>query len=455
MKDLSRAVIEYIEENYESYVDLLGELVSIPTVSAVMDKEMWEGANFVASLLRERGFNVDVKAYGGHPVVLGEVGEGDRTILIYNHYDVQPPEPLDLWVGSPFELRIEGGKLYGRGVADNKGNIIARIAALDAVLPYIDELGLKVKFLIEGEEEIGSPNLYKCLEANKDALKADGGIWETGYIGRDEKLGIPLGFKGMLYVEFIVKGPNRDVHSGRAPLIPNPIWRLIKLLSLLKKEDGTILVPGIYDDIDKDFLDMASEFLKDIDTDWLDKMRLDLGIKEFVGGVDGVEALKVLWTSPSLNISGIYGGYSGEGSKTVIPSIAGAKVDIRPVPGQDPKKILDNLKKYLEENGFGDVELRLHGMYPSGYTKPDEDIIKATVKAAERVYGHTPHLSPISAGSGPIYWFTNYLGIPMTGAGVGYYGSNTHSPNENIRVNDFVMSMKHVANLFIEFARNT
>ena len=444
-------LFEFVDSHYMDYVDILGDLISVPTVSAV-GEHMSEGAELVASLLKERGVKVGVESFGGHPVVFGEVGSGDKTVLIYNHYDVQPPEPLDLWESPPFEMTRKNGFLFGRGVADNKGNIAARIGALDALLPYLDELGLKVKFVVEGEEEIGSPNFLKAIEEKRDFLTAQGGIWETGYVGRTGRLGITLGFKGMLYLELTVKGANRDSHSGSAPLIPNPVWKLVRLLSLLKREDGYVPIPGFYEDIDKEFLEMADELIQKLDPSQLEKMKEDLGIKEFVGGLKGYDAYKALLTSPSLNVCGIYSGYIGKGSKTVIPSYAMAKIDIRPVPGQDPGKLLEKTKKYLVENGFDDVDIEVHSMYPSGYSKPDEAIVKASISAAVDVYGSDPQVTPLSGGSGPIYMFTNLLGIPMTGAGVGYYGSKSHAPNENIRVEDFVKSMKHVALTLVRFS---
>ncbi|MEM4985296.1 MAG: M20/M25/M40 family metallo-hydrolase, partial [Sulfolobales archaeon] len=176
-------------------------------------------------------------------------------------------------------------------------------------------------------------------------------------------------------------------------------------------------------------------------------------LKEFVRGLTGEEALRELYTKPSLNASGVYAGYTGRGSKTIVPSLAGVKIDIRPVPGQTPEKILENLKRYLSETGFSDAEVVVHSMYPSGYTKPGEPIVRASVEAAREVYGRDPELAPLSGGSGPIYIFTDIARIPMTGAGVGYYGSRVHAPNENIRVRDFVLGMKHVALTLLNFSR--
>lgn len=444
--------LKFADENYRRYVDMLRELVLYKSVAAWRSDELGACANYIADLLRERGFRVSLKSAGGSPAVLAEIGSGSRAILIYNHYDVQPPDPLELWESDPFKLVIRDELVFGRGVADNKGNIAARIGALDSLLDHLEELDLKVKFLIEGEEEVGSPTLLDIVKDNLEWVKADGGIWETGYVRRDGSLGISLGFKGMLYVEIVLRGPLRDVHSGTAPIVPNPVWRMAKLLTSLKTEDGFVKVPSFYEDVDAEFLRDADVLIKTMSYNELDEMKNELGLREFVRGLSGEEALRELHTKPSLNVSGLYAGYTGRGSKTIVPSLAGVKIDIRPVPGQRPEKILENLKKYLSDNGFSDAEVVVHSMYPSGYTKPGEPVVRASVEAAREVYGRGPELTPLSGGSGPIYIFTNMAHTPMTGAGVGYYGSKVHAPNENIRVRDFVLSMKHVALTLINFS---
>lgn len=450
---IEQHVLRVLEENLRRHIRVLSDLVSIDTVSAERSSnEMMRGAELVASLIREIGGKAEIRSYGGHPLVFGEIGSGDTVVLVYNHYDVQPVDPLDKWDSDPFTLVERDGKLYGRGVADNKGNIAARLAAIEALAPYLDSLGVKIKFIIEGEEEIGSPTLPKAVEDRMEWLRAHGGFWETGYVGRDGRLKIPLGFKGMVYVEVILRGANRDVHSGSAPLVPNPVWRLAKLLTAIKDEDGRILVDWLYEGM-IEWEPEAIELLKEVDLSELEEMKRELGIERFNMGLEGLEALKQLHLMPSINVSGLYAGYTGPGSKTIVPSIAGVKIDIRPVPGQDPVKLLESFKKFLQDLGLGDAEIRVHGaLYPAGRTRPTETIVQASVRAAEKVYGRRPVLLPLSAGSGPYYYLANAVGVPLTGAGVGYYESRAHAPNENIRVEDFLRSMKHVALTIIEFA---
>jgi acetylornithine deacetylase/succinyl-diaminopimelate desuccinylase-like protein len=454
VEGLKKAVLGYVDVLASKHIKhSLEALVDIPTVSAWGEHHvMLDGANTVASLLRELGFKTEVASSGGYPAVLAEIGSGgNATILIYNHYDVQPPDPLEQWESDPFKLVERGGKLYGRGVADNKGNIAARIAALETLIPYLEEIGLRVKYVIEGEEEIGSPTLERLVLDRIDWFKAGGGIWETAYIRRDGRLSISLGFKGMVYLEVKIRGASRDVHSGYSPLIPNPAWSIARLLTRLKDESGRVLIPNFYNDVDPEFLSFGEELLNQMDVSELEALREELGIKEFIGGLSGLEALKALHLGPSLNISGLYSGYTGKGSKTIVPSEAAVKLDIRLVPGQDPKKILEATVKYIEALGFKDAEIYVESMYKAGYTKPGEAIVEASIDAAEQAYGLKPHVTPMAAGSGPVYIFTDIARIPMTGAGVGYYGSRVHAPNENIRVEDFIKGVKHVVLTFIEF----
>lgn len=451
-EDLEVNVLNTVEQSYRKYIRLLADFVAIDTTSAIRSSsEMMEGARFVSSILSEIGFRTEVKSYGGHPIVVGEIGEGPISILMYNHYDVQPADPLELWDSPPFELVEKNGKLFGRGVSDNKGNIIARLAAIDTLKPYLDKLGVKVKWVIEGEEEIGSPTFPRVVEDLRTWLKADGGFWESASINRKGRLQIPLGFKGMLYIEIVVKGTCRDVHSGYSPIIPNPIWCLTYLLSSIKSCDGKVLIDWLYEDID--IYPEAVELLKEVDLEELNELKTMLCIDKFNKGLEGFEALKTLYLSPSVNISGIYGGYIGKGSKTVIPSTAGAKIDIRLVPNQNPSKILEKFKQHVKSLGIENFEVILHGMYPAGYTKPNENIVIASVKAAEKVYKTKPQLIPLSSGSGPFYYIANYIGTPLTGAGIGYYDSRVHAPNENIRIEDFIKGVKHVMLTIIDFIR--
>ncbi|MEM4482151.1 MAG: M20/M25/M40 family metallo-hydrolase [Desulfurococcaceae archaeon] len=454
--ELSKIVsssFKYINTNYDKYVDLLRSLIAFKSVSAWRGEDLHSCARYLFEIFRERGYKAEVKSKGGAPVVLAEIGSGSRSLLFYNHYDVQPPDPIELWESDPFTMNIKGDYAFGRGTSDNKGNIVARIAAIDSLTDYLEKLDLKIRFLIEGEEEIGSPSLPNIVKENLGWVKSDGGVWETASVGRDGSLEIPLGFKGMLYVEIKFKGPNRDVHSGLAPLVPNPAWKLIHLLAKLKSPEGDILLPGIGEGVDEEFIAHVEMLTNKLSHEEIDKLREELELASFLKDLKGREALRELYSTPSLNISGLYAGYTGKGSKTVIPSVAGVKIDIRPVPGQDPERLLEALRKYILELGYQEAEIEVLSMYPSGYTKPSEFIVKASASAAKEIYGREPKLTPLSGGSGPIYIFTGLAKTPMTGAGVGYYGSRAHSPNENIRLTDFKLGIKHVVMTVLNFSQ--
>ncbi|HIQ13664.1 MAG TPA: M20/M25/M40 family metallo-hydrolase, partial [Thermoprotei archaeon] len=409
-----------IDERLNNYLKLFDNLLRLKTVAAAPVNEIEEAAQYLKNIFEERGYSVDIWAVDGNPVIHARIGDGGKTFVIYNHYDVQPAEPFELWDYPPFQLSIVNNHLYGRGVADNKGNIVARIMATDL---FIEEYGdnYSIEWIIEGEEEIGSPTLDKVLSQYRNEIYGDAGLWETGYVRPDNRLGFPLGYKGMIYIEIKLKRLKTDVHSGYAPIIPNPALEIVELISKLKRSDGEILFKDIYRDIDEEYLETAKEMAEEFPYESMGDLLNLLGIDSFVGGLTPKEAFLKIVTEPSLNIAGLYSGYTGEGSKTIVPSEAGVKIDIRPLPGQNPNKILKIFTDYLTENGFKDIDIEIHSMYPSGYTKPNEPIIKYAMRAAKDVYGSEAVVSPLSGGSGPIYIFTDKLRIPLAGSGVGYY----------------------------------
>ena len=451
--ELLNEVFNYIDKHYEEAIRDLIKLCSQPSISA-RNEGLNECANLVKELLENIGAKVELlKINNAPPLVYAELtsNKSDKTLLFYNHYDVQPPEPLEEWKSPPFKPTIRNDKIYARGVSDNKGNIVARIKAIEAILKVTKELPLNIKFVIEGEEEIGSPNLPKYIEKYHEKFKANAGIWESGSKNAKEQLTIYLGVKGILYVELIAKGPNRDVHSASATLIPNPAWKIIRALSILKDENENILIPGFYEHVkppSKEELEHISKI--EFDTQ---KLKENLGLKQLLLGLEGQEALKRHLYSPTCNICGLISGYTGPGGKTVLPSKAIAKIDFRLVPNQDPEDIYNKLKKYLKSKGFNDIEVKLLGKLYPAKTPLNSPIVKATVNAAIKVYGKPPVIYPTMAGSGPMYLFIKKLGIPISSTGVGYYASRAHAPNENIRIKDFIEGMKHVAAIIHEYSK--
>lgn len=437
-------LFRYVDSNRERIVDDLKRLCKQPSVSA----QGWgseECADLVASMLEGSGIPAEVfKDHGGNPIVLGEVNmEAHKTLMFYNHYDVQPPEPYELWENDPFSPEVRGGKLYARGAADNKGNIIARIKAVEAFLKTFGEIPANVKFVIEGEEEIGSPSLPKFVNLHDELLFADGCVWEFGYKDRNERPTITLGVKGILYVELEVRGPSRDLHSSMGAIIPNPAWRLVRALSSMVNDEGECVIDGFYDDVIEPS-DEELDLLKSVPFDE-ESLKKDVGIKRFVRGLSGIDLLVNQYLRPACNVNGIVAGYTGKGSKTVLPSWARAKVDFRLVPNQRPEVVLNKLKSHLEARGFNDVSIAYseHG-YPPARTPPASPMVRLVTDTAKEAYKKEPVVYPTTAASGPMYLFTEKLKLHTVSTGVGYWGSNTHSPNENIRIDDLIEGVKHV-----------
>lgn len=445
--------LDYVDKNLDNFIEELKNLCAIPSISA-QNKGIEESVIKIKNILEESGLNARIlRMENANPLVYGEYKPEnyDKTIIFYNHYDVQPADPLDLWKSPPFEPTVRGGKIFARGVADNKGNIIARIKAVESILKTVGDLSVAVKFVFEGEEEIGGVSLPKYIEKYKELFKADIGVWESGDRHENERPAVKLGYKGMAYYEFNVKGANKDVHSGRAGLVPNPIWRLMGFLSSLRDEKGKILIDGFYDDINMDRED--ENLLKEIPFDD-DEIKEKYGLNGFVGGFKGFEALKSLYLKPTCNIDGIKSGYTGSSSKTIVPNEAIAKVDFRIFPGQTPEKLLEKLNKHVEKHGFNDIEVKYFYGYEAAKTSPSSFAAKIIKDATRKTYGMDPLVYPVSVGSSPIYNFINKLNIPTVSTGVEYWGSLVHSPNENIRIEDFRLAIKNVINILDELSRH-
>ena len=443
----------YLENNLDTSLQELGKLVAQPSISA-QGIGLKECANLVADMLRARGFIAEIMDTEGAPVVFAErKGQGDKTLLFYNHYDVQPPEPLELWDSPPFEPEIRNGKMYGRGISDDKGHIASRLHAIDSILETDGDIPCNIKFIIEGEEETASVHLHEFIRGNKEKLKADACIWEFGGVDHRDVPMQYLGLRGICYVELSVTSLGTDVHSGvGGSILPNAAWRLTWALATLKGPDEHIRIPGFYDgiiqptDLDRELF----EALPDVADDY--KKRF--GAKEFIKGLTGGVELKMEEVFvPTCTICGLTSGYQGPGSKTVQPAFASAKVDFRLVPGQMPEDILKKLRAHLDAEGFADVEIKYLGGEPAARTAPDDPFIKIVVQAAEEVFEEPMQLVPITGGSGPNYPFVHDLGLPVATAGLGYPETRAHAPNENIRIDLYLKHARHMARVIKEFSK--
>lgn len=447
-----KKVLQYIDDHADEFIARVQTLCRQPSIAA-QGIGMDETAAMVTHLLRGIGADARLVPTSGYPVVFGQIAgpPGSKTLGFYNHYDVQPPEPLELWHSDPFAAEIRDGHIYARGVADNKANLVSRICAVEAYQKVKGALPLTVKFIVEGEEEIGSVSLKGFARANKELIACDGLIWESGGKNRSEQLVSSLGVKGILYIELRVRGANTDAHSAGAAIVPSPVWRLVWALNSLKGPDERVLIPGFYDDV-RPPTPAEMELLEKMPMDE-EARKTSIGIDDFLLGLSGLSLKEKYLFQPTCNICGFDAGYTGEGLKTVLPNAAMCKIDFRLVPNQDPHKILDSLRAYLDDQGFDDIEIEVWDADWAQRTDPGDPLVKAVVAAAERVYDEPPVVVPTSAGSGPRHTLCGELGIPSTGAGTGYYDSKVHAPNENIRLADFIEGVKHIAVLLEEFTR--
>ena len=445
-------ISEEIDAHFDGAVERLKRWCRQPSVSTE-DRGVREMAKLVESELRGLGYRVQAHETPGFPVITGSIGpEGAPTVLIYDHYDVQPEGDLGLWTSPPFEPELREGKLYGRGVADTKGNIVARLEAIEAVRVALGELPVRVVWLIEGEEEIGSPNLEAFMRAHREELRAEGCIWEFGGYTWDGTPKIYLGLKGMLTVDLVARGSSRDIHSGNAAFVQSPVWRLLWALNEIKSPDGRINIPGFYDKVAVP-TPQQEALLKKI-PDESEQELASLGLKEYLNGMEGEAVHHASSFAPTFNIQGIIAGYNGEGSKTILPAEARAKADIRLVPDQEPEEIFQLLRRFLEERGYGDIEVKRvphEGDLDPSISDPAAPFVQSVMRACREVSGREAVVVPSSSGSGPGAPFMRAeplgLGLPTAAFGTGYPDTRAHAPDENIRLADMRAHMHTVGRL--------
>ncbi|MBI3623586.1 M20/M25/M40 family metallo-hydrolase [Candidatus Pacearchaeota archaeon] len=445
-------VLRYVDNNMKGLISDLQTLIRQPSVSA-KNEGLEECARLVAKIMRNSGIHSELLYLrkGVPPVVYGEVKSKQnpkKTLLFYNHYDVQPAEPFDLWKDKPFSGKIIGNKIFGRGSADDKGELITRIKAVESYLKTEGDVPCNVKFLVEGEEEIGSMHVEKYLKKFKKKFSCDGVIWEFGYVDAKDRPIISLGMKGLLYVELSITESIRDAHSSLAVLIENPAWRLLEALKTLRDTNGKILIKDWYKEVDG----FTKEEIKLIQTEPFDEkeFKKEYGIKRFVANKTGIAARKALVGEPTCNIAGFVSGYTGPGAKTVLPSQALVKIDFRLVPKMDPLKQLERLKHHLRSNGFGDIKVNMiHGEAASKTNILDPFVFQVK-KAANESFGKSI-VSVSSAGTGPMYSFAKVLSVPCISIGSTYIFSRIHSPNEFARIDLLNKTTKCICRIMSKF----
>ncbi|MBI3470388.1 MAG: dipeptidase, partial [Candidatus Solibacter usitatus] len=437
---MSAATQAFIRERRSQLLDELKTFLRIPSISTLPEHrpDIDRAAGFVADSLRRAGLeNVEIIPTAKHPLVYADWlhAPGRPTVLCYGHYDVQPPDPLELWISPPFEPTVRDGNLYARGSADDKGQFYMHIKAVEALRAVHGALPVNLKFLIEGEEEVGGASIARFVAENPARLKADVALVSDTALYAD---GIPtlcIGLRGLVYTEIEATGPSRDLHSGLyGGAAPNAVFGLIELLSRLKNADGVIQVPGLYDEVEPPApAERESwERLPFREEDFLEK---EVG-SACLTGEPGHSVLERVWARPTLEVHGIAGGFTGTGAKTVIPASATAKVSLRLVPRQDPDKVVAAFRQFVASHTPKGIQtqVRVLSAGPAVMVNPDHPAIPVAAKAFSDTLGQ-PTVFIRSGGSIPIVGdFATHLGIPTVLMGFGLPDDGLHSPNEKYRV---------------------
>ena len=450
-----KKVLKQVDDTFPTLVSDLQTLIQQPSVSA-KNEGIEECAQLIKKMLKKSGISAQVLRLKKNvaPVVYGEVkskSNPKKTLMFYNHYDVQPAEPFDLWDDPPFSGTVKGNKIFGRGATDDKGELITRIKAVEAFLKIYGDVPCNIKFVIEGEEETGSEHIDDYLKKYKKKFSCDGVIWEFGYVDSKNRPIIGLGMKGLLYVELSVKESKIDAHSSLAVLIKNPAWRLVEVIHTLRNSDGKILIKDWY----KDVKSFTKNDLQIIDKEPFDEsaFKKEFGIKQFVGNKKGLSAKKALVGEPTCNIAGFISGYTGKGAKTVLPGKALVKIDFRLVPEMDPKKQVSRLKNHLKSKGFDDIQIKIFHGEAAARTDSSDPFVSKVKNAADKAFGKSI-LNVSNAGTGPMHSFVKILKAPCISIGSTYMFSRIHSPNEFARKDLLEKTTKCICMIMENFGKN-
>ena len=426
------AVLAHIEANQQTYLDRLIAYLSQPSISA-HGIGIQETADFLKSWLLDLGFEADLKSTAGWPMVLGRRIEDANlpTVLLYGHYDVQPADPLELWESPPFEPTIRNGRLYARGVGDNKGQHTAHLFAIESLLASQGKLPCNIIFLLEGEEEVGSPHIADFIKTHKEELKADLVVISDGPVDPSGRSSIEFGVRGVVSFELRAKGANRDLHSGNwGGVAPNPLWTLVHLLATMKNDKGLITIDGLYDHVEQPTA-LEKKALAKLPID-IQAIKADLEL-EFLDAPQERPFFERLSLWPTLTINGLHGGYGGPASKTVLPNTAVAKCDIRLVEAQTASEIFDKVEAHVKKHAPKVELVRQGGMDPSK-TPLDSHFTKPIHEAITAVQGEDPLYRPAMGGSLPNYVFTKILGLHTFVVPYANADEDNHAPNENMEV---------------------
>jgi acetylornithine deacetylase/succinyl-diaminopimelate desuccinylase-like protein len=457
---MSSAVDAFVQQNKNRMLEELKDFIRIPSVSTLPEHkdDVARAAQFVADKMRNAGLeHIEIIKTPKHPLVYGDWlhAPGKPTVLCYGHYDVQPPDPLELWTTPPFEPDERDGNLYARGACDDKGQMYMHIKAIEALFAVHGKLPVNVKFLIEGEEEVGGESISDYVPKNKERLKADVALVSDTELFAD---GIPtlcVGLRGLMYLEIEATGPARDLHSGIfGGAAPNAVYGLIELLAKAKDSDGRIQIPGIYDDVVPP-APAEVESWKRLPFSEEEFLKNEVGSTELTGEPDQ-SVLARIWARPTFEVHGIAGGFTGAGAKTVIPARAVAKVSLRLVPDQDPEKLVNAVKRWVRENMPKGIqtEVRVLSAGPAIIVNPDHPAIHVAVEAFSDMM-NAPTVFIRGGGSIPIVGeFAKHLGIPTVLMGFGLPDDGLHSPNEKYRISNYYTGIMTIAHFLEKYGDN-
>lgn len=450
-----REIRQRVDANASKFLHTFKEACAIPSISAE-GQGLEEMAGWLESKLSDLGARVSrLEVPGAPPALLGEIsGAGERTLMIYDHYDVQPVDPIELWETPPFEPSEREGRIFARGSSDNKGDLVARLCALETYRELNGDLPFNIKFLVEGEEESGSANFEEICRRYAERLKADACIWEGGWFDNE---GRPIGYygcKGLLYVELKCRMLSGDQHSSIAVRVPSATWELVRAITSIKDEKNRITIDGFHDDVVEPGA-RERELIEAIPLN--EEAELErLGIDSFLGGLKGVDLVYESLYAPTANIAGLISGYTVPGAaKTVLPAEAFAKMDFRLVPDQDAQDIADKLRNHLDRNGFAHVEVSVLSSENPSRSAMDTPLAKAVEDTSAEWFPQALVIYPWMVATGPMFPIAQGLGIPICSPpGVGRPDSRVHAPNENARVDDFLDVIGFTVKYLEAYAQN-
>jgi len=456
---MSQATDKYVGQNEARFLEELKEFLRIPSISTSPEhaKDTHRAAEFVVDKLKAAGLeHVELIETERHPLVYADWlhAPGKPTVLCYGHFDVQPPDPLELWETPPFEPSERNGNLYARGSADDKGQVYSHIKAVETLRAVNGTLPVNLKFLIEGEEEVGGISVAEYVAKNAAKLKADVALVSDTEMYAPGLPTLNVGLRGLLYMEIEARGPARDLHSGLyGGAAPNAVFGLVELLAKMKDAGGRILIPGIYDDVEPPSAEEKASW-EHLPFDEKEYLANEVGSTELTGEA-GYSVFERTWARPTFEVHGIAGGFTGVGAKTVIPAKAVAKVSIRLVPRQDPEKVLKSVEKFVKENAPRGVQFEVRSLSggPGLMVNTDHHAIQVAAKAFSDIYGK-PTVFTRSGGSIPIVGdFATHLGIPTILMGFGLPDDGLHSPNEKYNIRNYYDGIRTLAHFFEEYGK--